>query len=144
MKSFYGVLLVLALSVACATGGAQTKQTVTVEILQPTHDALAAFQDLELGLFKGNVLPQLTPQFQRQLDEQLAIVFRTHALAARAIRTWQPGQPIPIDVSRLKGDVSSILVLLNTAGLEPTSQLSVKAQVALDAVSSAVRQLGGQ
>jgi hypothetical protein len=144
LKALIVVLALTLCTSACMTGGAQTKQTVTVNILQPTHDALAAFQDLEIALFRGNEIPQLTPQLHMQIEAKLAIAFRSHATAARAVRTWQPGQPVPIDVNQLQADVLSVQGLLHTAGISDLTLLGQKAGAMVGEAQSVVRQLGGQ
>lgn len=144
MKWILLSLTLLVIAPGCAsTGTVQTKHTVTVDVLQPTHDALAAFQDLEINLFRGGTLPMLTPQAHVQIEAKLEIAFRSHAAATRAVRTWVPGQPVPIDVTQIQADVSSIGSLLNTLGVPPASPLAAGAQRALNAATALVGQFQG-
>jgi len=79
-----------------------------------------------------------------QIEAKLAIAFRSHATAARAVRTWKPGQPVPIDITQLKADVLSVQALLTTAGVSDFSPLGQKAGAAVGAVQALVTQFGGQ
>ena len=135
------ILFVLS---GCATGGVRTptKQSLTVDILQPTEKALEAFKELEINLFRGGTIPQLTTQTHRQIEDKMAIAFRSVAVAARAVRTWQPGQPVPVDVRQIMADVQSVHELLGTIGLSPTSLLTQQSLQTFNAASKLIAQFG--
>lgn len=137
------LLLLLSIVPACAsTGGVQTKQTLTFDVIKPTQDALIAVRDTEAALFRGGTIAALTPEAHQRILGKLELAFRSHAVATRALLTWQPGQPIPIDITQLQSDVIAISALLTELSVPPTTPLASAARTAIDTVNSLLARFG--
>ena len=131
----------LTLTTACASTGLSLKQKLTVDVLQPTHDALANFQDLEISTYKSGALKQLTPAVHRQIEAKLATVFKYHAIAVSAARAWRAGDPVPNSVLLLKQDIDDIFAVVKSV-VPSTDPLLTMIQSGVDALAPVLLSMG--
>jgi hypothetical protein len=138
------ILCAAAASSSCATRGLSAKQTITIDVLQPSHDALAALQDFEVETFNAKTLPALTLEAHQKIERLLATAFRDHAKATRAVRVWRSSDPVPSSVLDLSKDVHDVLDVVKTT-VPATSRVLTLAEAAVDEAARvlATLQRGG-
>ncbi len=138
---FLGTAALTGSTTGCASAGLSAKQKITVDVLQPTHDALANAQDFEIATFNAGTLPVLTPELHAKIERALGKAFTDHAIATRAVRAWRAGDPVPNSVMLLKQDVDDVLTLVKSNILS-SNRLVTLIQGGVDAVASALLQFG--
>src|SRR5215831_13740970 len=123
-----------ASSSSCATRGLSAKQTITVDVLQPSHDTLANLQDFVESSFKAGTL---SSEARVKVETILAPAFRDHAKATRAVRAWRAGDPTPQSVLDLSKDVHDVLEVVKVT-VPATSRVLTLAQELVDDVAKVV------
>ena len=134
-------MFALALVGACASLPAKQRATLT---LQTTHQALAAAQDYERGLYAKKTLPALTPQRHLAFVTALSKAFSAEEVAAGKLLAWNPGDPQPEGIAALLEAAGAALTVARelTGGTE-AGQLLDRAQRVVESVLAVQRAIGG-
>jgi hypothetical protein len=129
---------------ACASNGGLTKkQTITLEVLKPSHDVLANFQDAEIAIYNQHSVAQLTPERHRNIEGLLGTAFRDHAKATRAVQVWRAGDPVPTSIAEFQRDVDDVLKLVKDTFPQSSSLVSLIQQVVNEATKISSMFKGG-
>lgn len=125
---------------ACGASGHSYKQTVAVDVLQPSHDALANLQDLEISVFNGGAVKALTVDVHKSIEGKLGVAFRDHAKASRALRAWRAGDPKPASVADYQRDLNDILGVVTTT-FPSTDKIVTYIKFAIDSAADVAASL---
>ena len=139
-RSLVPLLVILALASACGPKTIQTVRKADVGV----YAALAAVQDAEGVLYAGG---QITAEQHKAVNAKLVPVLKAGRDFNRAVASWKPGTPTPLELATLTqrlGDLVGDLSAYLSAGSRDALMAKVAiAQQAILAVLAGLAVVGG-
>lgn len=106
----YGRVMFVA-AIALCLGGALACANVRPAVLkaqQSLQFGLESADDAELAVYRSHTIAALTPAKHAEISDAFARAYREQSKLARAMRTWHPGDAIPVQLSSLLAEVRGI------------------------------------